>query len=59
VAGFHIVATAKRGNKRLIAVVLGAKNKKIRSRQTKEILDYGFRKLGYNTKLLSRSRCAG
>ena len=47
VAGFHIVATAKRGNKRLIAVVLGAKNKKIRSRQTKKILDYGFRQLGY------------
>jgi len=59
VAGFHIVATAKRGDKRLIAVVMGAKNKKIRSRQTKEILDYGFRKLGYNTKLLSKSRCAG
>jgi D-alanyl-D-alanine carboxypeptidase (penicillin-binding protein 5/6) len=47
VAGFHIVATAKRGDKRLIAVVMGAKNKKIRSRQTKEILDYGFRQLGY------------
>ena len=59
VAGFHIVATAKRGDKRLIAVVMGAKNKKIRSRQTKEILDYGFRKLGYNTKLLSQSRFAG
>jgi len=55
VAGFHIVATAKRGNKRLIAVVMGAKNKKIRSRQTKEILDYGFRKLGYDTKLLSKN----
>ena len=48
VAGFHIVATAKRGNKRLIAVVMGAKNKKIRSIQTKEILDYGFRRLGDN-----------
>jgi len=32
----------------LIAVVIGAKNKKIRFRQTKEILDYGFRKLGYD-----------
>jgi len=55
VAGFHIVATAKRGDRRLIAVVMGAKNKKIRSRQTKEILDYGFRQLGYRTKLLSKN----
>jgi D-alanyl-D-alanine carboxypeptidase len=44
-AGFHIVATAKRGDKRLIAVVMGAKNKQIRSRQTKKILDYGFQQL--------------
>ena len=45
VAGFHMVATAKRGDKRLIAVVLGAKNPQIRSRQTTKILDYGFRQL--------------
>ena len=46
VAGFHMVATAKRGDKRLIAVVLGAKNPQIRSRQTTKILDYGFQQLG-------------
>ena len=45
VAGFHVVATAKRGDKRLIAVVMGAKNPQIRSRQTKKILDYGFQQL--------------
>jgi D-alanyl-D-alanine carboxypeptidase len=45
-AGFHLVATAKRGDKRLIAVVLGARNPKIRSREAKGILDYGFRQLG-------------
>ena len=44
-AGFHIVATAKRGDKRLIAVVMGAKNKQIRSIQTRKILDYGFQQL--------------
>ncbi len=44
-AGFHIVATAKRGDKHLIAVVMGATNKQIRSRQTKKILDYGFQQL--------------
>lgn len=44
-AGFHIVATAKRGDRRLIAVILGAKNPQIRARQTMELLDYGFRRL--------------
>ena len=44
-AGFHVVATAKRGDRRLIAVILGAKNPQIRARQTMELLDYGFRRL--------------
>ncbi len=42
VAGFHMVATAKRGDKRLIAVVMGAQNPQIRAIQTAKILDYGF-----------------
>jgi D-alanyl-D-alanine carboxypeptidase len=42
VAGFHVVATAKRGDKRLMAVVLGARNPKIRTIQAMKILDYGF-----------------
>ncbi len=45
-AGYHLVATAKRGDKRLIAVVLGAKNSKIRASQTKRLLDFGFRMVG-------------
>lgn len=41
-AGYHIVATAKRGNTRLIAVVMGAKNPSIRARETEMLLDEGF-----------------
>jgi D-alanyl-D-alanine carboxypeptidase len=45
-AGYHLVATAKRGDKRLMSVVLGAKNPKIRTSQTKKLLDFGFRMIG-------------
>jgi D-alanyl-D-alanine carboxypeptidase len=42
-AGFHLVATAKRGDTRLIAVVMGEKNPRIRSRDTTRLLEQGFR----------------
>ena len=42
-AGYHIVATAKRGETRLIAVVMGAKTPGIRARETEKLLDEGFR----------------
>ncbi|MBE0558394.1 MAG: D-alanyl-D-alanine carboxypeptidase, partial [Proteobacteria bacterium] len=42
-AGYHIVATAKRGDTRLIAVIMGAKNPKVRSREAERLLDEGFR----------------
>ena len=44
-AGFHMVVTALKGDQRLIAIVLGAQNPKIRSRQTRLLLDYGFRQV--------------
>ncbi len=40
------MATAKRGDTRLIAVVMGAKNPNIRSRETERLLDEGFRMVG-------------
>ncbi|KAF0158964.1 MAG: D-alanyl-D-alanine carboxypeptidase (penicillin-binding protein 5/6) [Syntrophaceae bacterium] len=50
-AGFHLVATAIRGGTRLMAVVLGAKNPRIRSQQARKLLDYGFGRIGEkNTK---------
>lgn len=45
-SGYHLVATAVRGDARLMAVVLGAKDKQIRSRQARMLLDYGFDKIG-------------
>ena len=54
-AGYHLVATAKRGNIRLIAVVLGAKNTKTRTRQTKMLLESGFRKIGEKRHIATHS----
>jgi D-alanyl-D-alanine carboxypeptidase (penicillin-binding protein 5/6) len=42
-AGYCLVASAKRGEMRLISVLLGAKSKRARARETEKILDYGFR----------------
>jgi D-alanyl-D-alanine carboxypeptidase len=42
-AGFHLVATAKRGETRLIAVVMGEKNPRIRTQDTTRLLEQGFR----------------
>ena len=41
--GYHIVATAKRGNTRLIAVVMGAKTPAIRAKEAERLMDEGFR----------------
>ncbi|MDD2673034.1 MAG: D-alanyl-D-alanine carboxypeptidase [Syntrophales bacterium] len=49
-AGYHIVATAKRGETRLIAVVMGTKNPRIRTVETRRLLDEGFRMVG-STKI--------
>ncbi len=45
-AGYHIVATAKRGDMRLIAVVMGSRNPRIRDKETRKLLDAGFRMTG-------------
>ena len=41
-AGFNLVSTAIRNGQRFISIVLGAKNSRIRSKTTKQLLDYGF-----------------
>ncbi|MGA8077848.1 MAG: D-alanyl-D-alanine carboxypeptidase family protein [Xanthobacteraceae bacterium] len=41
-SGFNIVVTAERGNKRLIAVVLGASSSSARAIKAAEMLQYGF-----------------
>jgi len=42
-AGHHLLATAKRGDQRFIAVVMGAKSEAIREREALRLLNYGFR----------------
>lgn len=46
-AGYCLAATAKRNDLRLIAIVLGEKDSKVRNTETMSLLDYGFN----NTKL--------
>ena len=41
-AGFNVTATAKRGNMRLIAVVLGAPSNQQRFVQAAKLLEWGF-----------------
>ncbi|MDH5423397.1 MAG: D-alanyl-D-alanine carboxypeptidase [Gammaproteobacteria bacterium] len=42
-AGYCLVASAKRGDMRLISVVLGTRSNKARTDQSQKLLDYGFR----------------
>jgi D-alanyl-D-alanine carboxypeptidase (penicillin-binding protein 5/6) len=42
-SGYNIIATAKRGDTRLIAVVLGSRNPRVRERETAKLLDKGFK----------------
>ena len=42
-AGYHLLATAKRGEQRFIAVVMGVKSVAIRGREALRLLNYGFR----------------
>ena len=49
-AGYHLVATSKRGDKRLLAIVLGAKNPIIRDTETKKLLEYGYQVISDDNK---------
>lgn len=44
-SGYNLAATAKRGDTRLIAVVLGTQSPAIRARETERLLEFGFRLL--------------
>ena len=41
-AGYCLIASAKRGEMRLISVILGTKSEKIRAQESQKILEYGF-----------------
>jgi D-alanyl-D-alanine carboxypeptidase (penicillin-binding protein 5/6) len=42
-AGYCLVASAKRGNMRLISVVMGTDSEEARMRESQKLLSYGFR----------------
>jgi len=42
-AGYHLLATARRGDQRFVAVVMGAKSQAVREREVLRLLNYGFR----------------
>jgi D-alanyl-D-alanine carboxypeptidase (penicillin-binding protein 5/6) len=44
-SGYNIIATAKRDNVRMMAVVLGARTPKLRASETERLLDAGFGKV--------------
>jgi serine-type D-Ala-D-Ala carboxypeptidase (penicillin-binding protein 5/6) len=46
-AGYHLLATAKRDERRLIAVVMGAKNRAIRAAEALKLLNYGYRNFAF------------
>jgi len=45
-SGYNLVATAKKGDQRLIAVVLKAKSRTIREEETLRLLNFGFEQSG-------------
>lgn len=48
-AGYCLSATTKRGNLRLIGIVLGESDSKIRNSETIDLLDYGFNNIKLKT----------
>jgi D-alanyl-D-alanine carboxypeptidase (penicillin-binding protein 5/6) len=45
--GYHLLATAKRDERRLIAVVMGAKSPSIRAEEALKLLNYGYRNFAF------------
>jgi D-alanyl-D-alanine carboxypeptidase (penicillin-binding protein 5/6) len=46
-SGYHLLATAQRDERRLIAVVMGAKNQAIRAEEALKLLNYGYRNFAF------------
>jgi D-alanyl-D-alanine carboxypeptidase (penicillin-binding protein 5/6) len=51
-AGYCLVASAKRGRRRLVSVVLGAQSDGLRTSESQKLLNFGFQ--AYETRLLYR-----
>ena len=51
-AGYCLVASARRGERRLVSVVMGAQSDTLRTTETQKLLNFGFQ--AYDTRLLYR-----
>ena len=51
-AGYCLAATAKRNGLRLLAIVLGEEDSKVRNKETSKLLDYGFN--NYKVNILQK-----
>jgi D-alanyl-D-alanine carboxypeptidase len=51
-SGYNLAATAKRGDTRLLAVVLGAQTAGIRARETEKLLEAGFQSFNQNEPIV-------
>lgn len=47
-SGYNIVATARRGKTRLIGIILGAENSKVRAQEIERLMSAGFEVMGSN-----------
>jgi D-alanyl-D-alanine carboxypeptidase (penicillin-binding protein 5/6) len=57
-AGYGLVASARRGERRLVAVVMGAESESLRVTETQKLLNFGFQ--AYDTrKLYAKGRPVG
>lgn len=52
-SGFNLIASAQRGGKRLVGVVLGGKSPRWRDRQMQALLDSGFEEIGVKKQYAS------
>ncbi len=55
-SGYNIIATAKRDEVRVLAVILGARTPKIRVKETERLLDVGFEKANGGRKQAAAGR---
>lgn len=55
-SGYNLVASVKRGNKRLIGVIFGGNNSRHRNQKMRKLLDKGFKKISKPLKIASTSK---
>lgn len=58
-SGFNLVSAARKGNERVVSVLLGCSSYKLRDEMTKELLNQAFKKLANEQKNDAKSKLSG